>query len=402
MNTRLRMGMLVAVLSIALLPVGQARAAEALRKELAGIAATVAGVLKGRDQDTISVGQFTGPATFPTSAGPGIAQALTEEFQKLDIVVKAVAPLGIEGRYLVTDLDVPDGDRPGRNQTVLAVRIQGTVVDQAGQVIAGFTSGEVADVPVVDGKFQIDVPDEQTVLEVTGVTASLPPDEPAKDRAQRIREIVQPDPAGAPAQADPPPTARLDGSRVFAAPGNDYAVEVLVNGRPRPAQLIDGLPFVEVGQNEFYVIRLVNNTPYEAAVRLTIDGLSTFAFSDLRHEDGPKAGQPRFNLWVVPPRGVKVVRGWHRTHERADSFLVTGYAESAAATLNHTADIGTITATFAACWPSDAPPPTDEPPRRKGAPLATGIGPPVQQNIRGLERTIGVVRAAVSVRYAKP
>ena len=51
------------------------------------------------------------------------------------------------------------------------------------------------------------------------------------------------------------------------------------------ARLVEGLPFVEISRDEIYEIRLINNSPLEAAVQITIDGLSTFAFSEVRHQD---------------------------------------------------------------------------------------------------------------------
>ena len=41
-------------------------------------------------------------------------------------------------------------------------------------------------------------------------------------------------------------------------------------------RLEDGLPFVRFRTGDTYRIRLINNSPHEAAVRLAIDGLSVF------------------------------------------------------------------------------------------------------------------------------
>ncbi|GEM_PF-6843594 len=53
---------------------------------------------------------------------------------------------------------------------------------------------------------------------------------------------------------------------------------------------------------------------------------------------------------ILPPRSRFDVVGWHRTNDESDAFLVTEYAKSAAATLDHRANLGTITASFAAAW----------------------------------------------------
>jgi hypothetical protein len=63
-----------------------------------------------------------------------------------------------------------------------------------------------------------------------------------------------------------------------------------------------------------------------------------------------------------------------------------------------------ITATFAAAWPKDQQPPSDEPsnPAEKSrSGDAVGRGTRFQQKFLEVERHIGVVRATVSVRYTK-
>ena len=76
-------------------PVSKATASAELRKGLGEIAKSIKQLLDGRSEDSIGVGPFTGPANFPTSAGPGIQQVLSEELQKVGITVKKRARLGI-------------------------------------------------------------------------------------------------------------------------------------------------------------------------------------------------------------------------------------------------------------------------------------------------------------------
>jgi hypothetical protein len=84
--------------------------------------------------------------------------------------------------------------------------------------------------------------------------------------------------------------------------------------------------------------------------------------------------------------------------------LITAYAESAAASLGQTAQVGTITATFSAAWDRDADPPEDEP--RAVAMIVesddgTGFGERVETDLVEVTREIGVVRSSISVRYLK-
>jgi hypothetical protein len=133
-------------------------------------------------------------------------------------------------------------------------------------------------------------------------------------------------------------------------------------------------------------------------VQLTIDGLSLFTFSELRHAEGPRKGRPLYSR-VICPRGSCVIRGWHITNEKSDAFLVTRYAQSAAAELKNAGSVGTITATFAAAWPKGKRP-ADEVLDRSPD-LATGRGAKVDQTYEPVELEWGLDRAAVSIRYVK-
>src|SRR5262249_23595031 len=123
--------------------------------------------------------------------------------------------------------------------------------------------------------------------------------------------------------------------------------------------------------------------------------------SDLKN---PKTGQPKLTVVLVGAGQEVFLRGWHRTHEVSEEFVITDYAKSAAAELRSTAPTGVITATFAAAWPTNPPPPGDEPKDPAGnsrSADAVGRGARVQQKYVDVERYIGVVRATVSVRYTK-
>ena len=82
--------------------------------------------------------------------------------------------------------------------------------------------------------------------------------------------------------------------------------------------------------------------------------------------------------------------------------MIDDCAKSAAATLNHTSNLGTITATFQAAWPEGSPAPSDEPGKRRGGTGdATGFGPRIDVKYEEVKRNLGVIRDTVSVRYAK-
>lgn len=121
------------------------------------------------------------------------------------------------------------------------------------------------------------------------------------------------------------------------------------------------------------------------AIRLTIDGLNIFTFSDIRFKDGPKKGDPLHQVYLIKPHAAIAIKGWHRTYESSESFVVTEYAKTAAASLDSKANLGTITAAFAAAWPEGQPPPADEPPKKKSTTNGdgTGFGPAASKHTLG-------------------
>jgi hypothetical protein len=181
-------------------------------------------------------------------------------------------------------------------------------------------------------------------------------------------------------------------------------VEILVAASPegpfeaRAPEVKDGETFVPIRRGEVYVIRLINRSEHDAAVTVAIDGLSMFAFSEVKDA---KSGAPKYTHVIVDPGKQSDIKGWHVTNEQSDSFQVTEYAKSAAAELNlqSGSGLGTITVCFAAAWAKARPADEPEDPTREAA--ATGRGPRIDQKYTEVVRKIGVLRATVSVRYTR-
>jgi hypothetical protein len=340
-----------------------AHAADDLDKELAVVAKGIKQLLDGRNEDSIAIGEFTGSARVNASGGAGIKLALTRQLEKLGVRVGRKAELEVKGDFL----DVED------SQTKLtALRLKARVIDRGGAEITHFDRGLF---------------NATTIASLIGLTAAIPPSATDKERNEKLTEAID------------DPKVNLAGTRITAAADSPYALEVLVKSgddyRPRAATKDgDGFAFLRIRRDEIYAVRLINDSAFDAAVTLTIDGLSVFAFSET----------PNYTHWIVPPKKSLTVVGWHRTNQVSDSFLVTEYAKSAAAEkLPGSTTIGTITACFAAAWPQGSTPPPDEPTPPPGGRSAdaTGKGPPVKTNFEEVTREIGRLRASVSVRYNK-
>jgi hypothetical protein len=341
------------------------RANPNLSLEMAKMAEGLKKLLTSRGEDAIAVGQFTGPAASAASAGPAIVKALSEELQKAGVTVKRRANLEVKGEYV----DVTD-----KQSGKLAALIRARVLDRAGTVVVEMERGVFG---------------EAALSSLFGLTADLPPGEDELVRDKRLKDSID------------KPKVSVDNTRIAAGKGSPYAIEILVNGEARTVKEEDGQAFVSIKRGEAYQIRVVNDSPLEAGVTITIDGINLFAFSEMKDAE---TGKPKYTCLIVDPKTNGDIKGWHRTNQVSDSFLITEYAKSAAAELQNTANVGTITVTFCAAWPKDQPPPADEPAEAKAGTRsvdATGRGPQIAAKFEEVSRNFGVIRATVSVRYSK-
>jgi hypothetical protein len=361
----LKSGMLTGLLLILLPAAATARAGEALRPSLAEMSQQIAKLLKGRDEDTIAVGAFTGPARVRSSSGPGIQQILIEELLKRGIRVQNRAKLEIKGDYF----DVID-----RDSQLLALRLKASVLDRQGEVVV-----------VLDNKT---IGDRDAVAQVLGVTKvdlgeGITPEKESRAIKERLEN----------------PRVDIGGTIVQADRTSPFAMELQVKDRagrflPRNPLQQDGFAFVPINRGEVFAVNLINRSDNDAAVELTLDGLSMFAFNQNRN----------FRHIVVPKRSSFLVKGWYRNNLFSEEFLITEYGRSAAAELLASQDqIGTITATFAAAWDPLESPPRDESTKfRDPFNPAVGRGRPVATPFREVKKQFGRVRDVVSIRYKKP
>jgi hypothetical protein len=366
-----RPALALSVLLCWILPTGSARAS-ALRREMGAFAQKIKALLDEQKRDSIAVGEFTGPPGAGSTSGPGIQQMLIEQLRVLKVSVRKRADMSVKGEYLT----VPDNRDKNDERDRVLLRMQAVVRNGRGDTLVTLKG---------------DISSNEDIARVMGATASLQhvPRGDAGDRNQALkRQLVK-------------PAAHLAGTRVLARRGGTYAVEVLVNGKPRRPVLKNGQAFVPLRRGEVYVLRVSNfNKKHEAAVSVTIDGLDVFSFSQDRRPDG----QPRFRYYIVRPHRMMKIFGWHRTITQADSFLVTPLAKSALAKRSGTARLlekgsaaGTITVCFHLAWQGNKP--EEEEGARDLGGDATGFGPPRTTKLRPVKRNIGVLREAITIRY---
>ena len=200
------------------------------------------------------------------------------------------------------------------------------------------------------------------------------------------------------------PSVVVAGTRIRSSPTSPYALEIqIAPGRgttyaPRPADVRDGQAYLPTPtQDELFRINLINESEYDAAVEVTLDGLNLFAFYE----------HPGVRHVVVPKHQAKDIKGWPRWPTgagrigRSDLFVFTEYTGSAVAELKaDRSKVGLITASFAAAWETFETAPRDD--RVETRDIAIGRGGTVETPSGEVQMHRGRIRAEIPVRYRYP
>ncbi|MBX3438948.1 MAG: hypothetical protein KF861_15765, partial [Planctomycetaceae bacterium] len=197
------------------------------------------------------------------------------------------------------------------------------------------------------------------------------------------------------------PSFNLTGSTtVSASSTSPYRMEVLLRDgqslTPVPVEDFAGFALVSLTKGQQYVVRLHNTSQIDVGVKLAIDGVNTFQFSQ-------NAGFRNLGMWMIPAGQVGTIDGWHVNNRESLAFLITDVPDSALASLQReTTTIGTITASFFPAWSGDNIPEEELIGKAKGD-IGTGLGAKVASGYETVSRHFGkTLLAAVSIRYEKP
>ncbi len=355
-----------------------AAAGEPLRSEMKHASENLRDYLAEKHITEIAIGDvINADPTFPSTAGPGIRRLLYEELERAQIKVKIKAAVGLTVAYRGRKIPLENDRRA--EKLVVELRFTATFTNDSSQ----------------EDALTYRVNDDEAIRVILGLTADTRKPEPgtAGDKPNaREQQILL---------AFTKPELNRDGAIILAGDQSPFGLEILVDDKSVAPEDEGGLALVSLKRDQTYAIRVINRSPLEMAVRLCVDGINVFSFSELRHEEGPEKGSPRFDLLLVPAKETVTIPGWHRTNAISERFKITEYAKTAAARMNKTSDVGTITATFSAAWEKN--PPDDEPAGARDVPSAgTGFGEPTTVNYKPVKRTIGAVRGSIAVRYKVP
>ena len=344
--------------------------AAVIRKTVPSLARRIAGYLEKEGAETVEIARFFTPDG--TSPDLKIRDLLIGELKKQGIAVRPQAAHKLEGELLVET----DGSRTlMRIECHLVGNGRRRQITFRGQPGAGSRNNLTDD-----------------VLEVVSSRAVTVPFLPEVPDAERVAQGIK-----------KPAAVVRAGTRVFSNPESPYGVEILVDRTPAAVALKGGEAEVRIGLNRAYTVRIHNNSDYDCAVQLTLDGLNCLHFCQVKEYQ-------QLGLWIIPAGKSGVIPGWYigrlpveagaKPVDQFDEFVVVPAAKAAVAGLGApAADVGTITCQFFAAWEGNNRPPI-ELAGIQGEGKGTGVGrrvqgPEVEKLVRFIGRTL---QSAVSIR----
>ncbi|MEY2725083.1 MAG: hypothetical protein RLZZ458_950 [Planctomycetota bacterium] len=193
----------------------------------------------------------------------------------------------------------------------------------------------------------------------------------------------------------------IKGTKIRPSKQSSYYVEILARTTGSTEYTVltpvmrDSYPHVSIKHGSALAVRAGNDTNYEAAIELRLDGLPRFALAN----DANVRNQNHFDL--VSPGSFRDLKGFFLTNQEIAEFTVGNYSNSAAAQVfPDGSDAGTLAISFHAAWEKGKPSPPNEPHRpAKGEKPGIVPGEVRKDPIQIVPRQVGRLRAAVRVLY---
>ncbi len=340
-------------------------ASESLRPSLAKIAEAVAKIAESRGGGSVAIGQFTGPPTLQSNAGPGIQKVLTDELANNGVrIAKFNADLGIRGEYLYTSAE------SSPNAVFKQIRLKVVLTDGSGQALTSLNRDIDLNPSVIDDE-SIDVDPAKRKIKIRDGAIDLDTLTGGADAAELLgvtwdfernglgldltKDVV--------ADSFANPMAQIvNGTAVRSSPTSPYFVEVFVGSRPLPLRLEDGQPTVNLSKGQTFVLRVTNRASHDVSAAVALDGVNSFAFSRERGADGRPLAR-----YVIGRNRPMWIKGWHETFASNRAFSVATFSAasepnpSPAAQFGTESSLGMITVVIRGSWQAHESPPPDEP-----------------------------------------
>lgn len=311
------------------------------------------------------VGDFTAPPRLRASGGVEISRSMMQHLEAEGVKVHDDAEYQLLGKFFLRrEKELPEDDFEST-----CLEIEATLLDGNDE--------EIAFLPLkVFGSVGL-----QLTGQTINVSANLPEDKRQAELARQLKSA---------------PTV-IEQNRVLAAPGSPFAMEILIkqNGREvarTPEADTKNRAYVPLHRGEEYAIRVHNSAPFDAAVTLQVDGVNMFVdATDI---------SPEARIIVRSGKSV-TVPGWYINKEKSKSFEIGDFSESVAQRVGQSLGIGTVTATFSACWAPNGRPPVDEPSGNRKGSIATKQGRDVEKKYQPVQLKFGRVRSIIAIRYSR-
>ncbi len=312
------------------------------------------------------LGDISSLPKLKASGGTEIRRVLVIALEEAGIEMDDDAPTQLMGRFnLVEGRAHPDDDFDS-----LGMEVDLQILDDNGSTLA---EPEIR----VWGK---------QVLQIAGLNVDIPTKGTEKARQKEIiRQYKEPD-------------TKIETNQIRTK--NPFSMEILVSNGGRhdtrePYLDKKGRPFVDLHLREEYIVRLYNKADHEVAAMLVIDGVNVFINSK-------EEGVTPDSKFIIKPGTFIDVPGWFITKHNSKAFEISGFEGSVAEGAGEhisSSNIGTITATFQACWEAGGKRPADEPGGNPKGGKATKAGRDLEKEYAVVVRDFGVVRSTISVRY---
>jgi serine/threonine protein kinase len=115
-------------------------------------------------------------------------------------------------------------------------------------------------------------------------------------------------------------------SIITATSGSPLRVEIHLAHEsvfaPASVHAVDGVPFVKYESSDRYSVRIYNESVYDIAVELSVDGLNSFAYAETDSPSGKALKDA--GVWVIPAKKENHIRGWFINHADVRDFRAAG------------------------------------------------------------------------------
>ncbi len=274
---------------------------ENFKQQIGQVAEKIHDVVHGEQKSGIAIGQISPPPQFNANSGPGIEELLTVALEAREKgLVQKKAELSLRGEYDYID-----------DQGQIVVKLRLSIKDKQAKPIK---------------EIVVDLVSTADIGQIMQPTVDLPVDGSKQLRHEKLKESIE------------NPQAFIADNLVKPSTDSPFGVEIRAQRAdsetpplPRRPEVRDGEAFVQLDRGDEYAIVIHNNSDREIGVNITIDGLSVFAFSEVRK---PDSNEPKYTHYILSPGLVQSIEGWHFRDQPPNNyhaFLVTELGKGASA-----------------------------------------------------------------------